>query len=267
MVISPATAFDKIAATYDQEFSDSLVGQAQRNCVWEDMDRAFAPGGRILDINCGTGVDAVRLAQRGIEVFAYDASPAMVSVAESRVQRESLQDRVRLGVLPNEDLARIEGESLFDGLLSDFGGLNCVEDLSALARDAARLLKPGAPAVICVFGRHCAWEILWYLGQLNPRKSFRRLRPVVQSQMGRDAPVTVYYHSLRAIRRAFEPHFTLERWRGIGIAVPPTYLEAMARRFPGVLAAASRFDQALGALPVLRSLADHLLLVFRRGKT
>jgi ubiquinone/menaquinone biosynthesis C-methylase UbiE len=266
MVISHASAFDKIAATYDQEFSDSLVGQAQRNCVWEEMDRAFSPGERILEINCGTGVDATHLAQRGVEVFAYDASPAMVSIAGRRVRGESLQDRIRLGILPIENLARIEGESLFDGLLSDFGGLNCVEDLPTLARDAARLLKPNAPALVCVFGRYCAWEILWYLGQLNPRKSFRRLRPVVQSEVGHDAPITVYYHSLSAIRRAFEPHFTLERSRGIGIAVPPSYLEALARRFPGVLAAASRFDQTLGALPVWRNLADHLLLIFRRGK-
>ena len=178
-----------------------------------------------------------------------------------------MQDRIRLGILQSENLARLEGESLFDGLLSDFGGLNCVEDLSALARASGRLLKPGAPALICVFGRHCAWEVLWYLGQLNPRKSLRRLRPVVQSEVGHDAPVTVYYHSLSAIRRAFEPHFTLERSRGIGTAVPPTYLEGLARRFPGVLGAASRFDQALGALPVWRNLADHLLLIFRRGNT
>jgi ubiquinone/menaquinone biosynthesis C-methylase UbiE len=68
--------FDALADTYDQTFTFSQIGRAQREAVTREMDRVFRPGGRVLEINCGTGVDAVCLASRGVEVLACDAAPA-----------------------------------------------------------------------------------------------------------------------------------------------------------------------------------------------
>ena len=136
--------------------------------------------------------------------------------------------------------------------------------LSARFLYLARLLKPGALALVCTFGRLCAWEIVWHLGRGTFRKAFRRMHSVVESSLGNDASVTVYYHSLRSIQKAFPPHFTLEDWRGIGVAVPPSYVEGFARQFPRALATASRIDNALACVPLWRDLADHQLLIFRR---
>jgi len=264
MALSPTAPFDAIAATYDEEFSNSLVGRAQRTAVWQELDRTFIAGQCVLEINCGTGEDAVYLAKRGVHVVALDASQAMIRRARQRVGPANLENRVCLDVMSSEELGRLGGESIFDGLLSNFSGLNCVEDLRGIAHQMARLLKPGAPALTCIFGRFCAWEMAWYLGSGNFRKAFRRMRRVVESSVGHDTSVTVYYHSLRSIRKAFKPYFTLEGWRGIGVAVPPSYVEGVASRFPGALAAASRVDNALGHFPIWRNLADHQLLVFRR---
>src|SRR5258707_15591100 len=77
-------AFDRVAETYDATFTESLIGRAQRNVVWNALQRAFRPGDFVLELNCGTGEDAFFLAKFGISVLACDASPRMIEVAEHR---------------------------------------------------------------------------------------------------------------------------------------------------------------------------------------
>ena len=49
--------------------------------VWRELLRTFHPGQRVLEINCGTGIDAVSLGERGIRVLACDIAPRMIELA------------------------------------------------------------------------------------------------------------------------------------------------------------------------------------------
>jgi len=260
-----SAAFDTLAPTYDELFTESLIGKVQRASVWREVDRHFGLGQRILEINCGTGVDALHLAQRGVRAVACDISPEMIAVAQRRIAREGLGSFVDFRVLATERIRRLGAAALFDGALSDFAGLNCVEDLSAVGSELARLLKPGAKFVVCVFGRWCLWEVLWYLARGKAHKAFRRLRreaTVVHLTDG--AGLRVCYPSVRNLKRAFAPYFRLERWKGVGVAVPPSYLECFAARHRRALQAAAFLDHGFSRIPVVRSLADHILLTFER---
>jgi ubiquinone/menaquinone biosynthesis C-methylase UbiE len=263
-----ADAFDTVAETYDEVFTQSYIGLAQRAAVHRELDRVFRAGQRILEINCGTGVDAVYLTRRGVRVLACDASARMIDIARRRTVHTALEPNSQFLVLPTERIDRLvetEGEAAFEGALSNFAGLNCVEDISSVARNLARLLKPGAMALICMFGRVCAWEVLWYLGHGKPKKAFRRLRlGGATAQLAGGIPVRVYYPSVGAVDRLFSPHFKLRRWTGVGVAVPPTYLEPVSCRFPQVLRVLAEADRWIGACPVLRGLADHALIKFER---
>ena len=84
--------FDAVADEYDGRFTTSLIGRAQRESVWLEMDRLFRPGQRILEINCGTGVDALHLDALGIHVVACDASAKMVDVARRRLEASPCRD-------------------------------------------------------------------------------------------------------------------------------------------------------------------------------
>ena len=61
-----AAAFDAIAEHYDDLFTNSLIGRAQRQAVWEIASRHLRPGGLVLELNCGTGEDALFLANSGM---------------------------------------------------------------------------------------------------------------------------------------------------------------------------------------------------------
>lgn len=256
--------FDACAETYDAVFTDSRIGRAQRASVWRELDRRFSPGQRILEINCGTGADALHLAERGVRVVACDASGKMISAALNRISKAELSNSVALRILRTEDLWLLDGRGIFDGALSNFGGLNCVADLPRAGRDLARLLKPGAKLVICVFGRWCAWEIVWHLAHGNRRKAFRR-----QGRNGAIAQVSgaelrVFYPAVRELSRAFAPYFRLKARKGVGVLVPPSYLEPLAVRFPRAFRSAEHLDRALSRILVVRNWADHILLTFER---
>lgn len=279
--------FDAVAAAYDAEFTDSVIGQAQRRAVWRELDGAFRAGQRVLEINCGTGVDALHLARRGVEVLACDSSSRMIEVARQPLRRAvgallaapeletdagssglrtKLGAPVRFEVLATEEIGTLRGSlAPFDGAFSNFAGLNCVDDLEAVGRDLAALLKPGARMVLCLFGTRCVWETLWYLGRGQPRKAFRRLRSAGGvARLGNGTTVRVRYPSVRALRRLFRPEFRLKAWKGVGVAVPPSYVEPLARRFPRGLALLVWMDRWVASLPLLRGLGDHVVLVFER---
>ena len=257
--------FDAVADIYDETFTDSLIGRAQRRATWRELDRAFLPGQRVLEINCGTGVDAIHLASRGVEVLACDVSPKMIAAARSRHDSSRPRASLEFRVLATEEIAALENEGPFDGALSNFAGLNCVRHLAPVAADLARLLKPGALALICVFGRFAAWEIAGHLVRGNPRKAFRRLagHPVT-ADLGSSAGAEVSYYSVRELARTLAPEFRLKSWKGVGVTVPPTYLEPWAQRFPRALRLAEKADRFLGHCPVLRGLGDHILLTLER---
>ena len=217
--------------------------------MWRRVDELFRPGDRLIDLGCGTGEDALHFQSLGMAVRAIDTSPGMVRIARAR--------GVEASVLPIEDLRSVSGT--FDGAISDFGALNCVADLRPVSTALARLIRPGGRFAICVMGRFCLWETLWYLLRCVPRSAFQRLRPVTT-----DTPqgVPVHHYSIRRLRRAFDPEFTLLEWRGIGLAVPPSYVPALPRvlyRWFGAI------DRRAAHWPVLRALADHRLAVFIRN--
>jgi SAM-dependent methyltransferase len=259
--------FDAVADNYDEIFTVSKIGQAQRASVWKELEKAFHSQDRVLELGCGTGVDARFLARQGATVFACDSSSQMISAARRNIQKlaSTVTGSVHLHLLGIEEISSLREQGPFDGAFSNFGALNCVEDLRSLAIDLATLLRPGASALLCLMGPCCAWEIAWYLVEGRPRKAFRRLRRGgVTARLADQATVRVHYPGVRALARIFFPEFRLKSVKGVGVTVPPSYGEPWAVRFPRLFDFCLRADSALGRCPGVRIFADHILLRFER---
>ena len=82
--IEARDSFDAIAANYDDLWSKTDVGYWQRQAVWDTIHPLFRSGDRVLDVGCGTGVDALSLMAAGVQVLAVDESREMVQVARSK---------------------------------------------------------------------------------------------------------------------------------------------------------------------------------------
>lgn len=266
--IPPAseTPFDSVADHYDQSFSYSAIGRAQREAVWKEMNRAFQRGQRIFEINCGTGIDALHLAQRGVHVDACDSSSSMVRLAEQRLAGACPSGSVRFRRLSIEELHRWNPDELYDGVLSNFSGLDCVSDLEPVSWNLARLVKPGGYVVLCVFGSFCLWETCWHLIAGNREKALRRLkRGGIDARIAPGVNVRIHYRTAAALIQAFSPYFYLKRWRGVGVVSPPSFAGSIPDRFPTIFRLSLKMDSLAGPLPGLRKLADHAVFTFRRA--
>lgn len=221
-----------------------------RAAVWRRLAELFVEGHRVLELNCGTGVDAQWLVARGVRVLATDAAEGMVHEARARGVEALVLDAADVGTL---------GGGPFDGALSNFGGLNCVHDLRAVASGLAAQVRPGGSVLLCVMGPVVPWEWLWYLGRLQPGKAFRRLRPSTQWR-----GLTIRYPSAPALRQTFDPWFTCERTWALGAFVPPSYAEPLARRLPGLVRFLNRVERRVETWRPVVAIADHYVLELRR---
>jgi ubiquinone/menaquinone biosynthesis C-methylase UbiE len=258
--------FDAAAARYDETFTSSLIGQAQRGAVWKELAKTFRAGDRVLEIGCGTGIDACFLAERRVRVVACDASSRMIEVTTQRIAERGFQDFVRPRVLRAEDLAFLPFDKSFDGAFSNFGVLNCLQDLWPIASNLAQLLKPGAKVLLCWMPPQCAWETIWHLAHGNLDKAFRRLnRGGIDARIADGASLRVHYPSVKSLARAFAHDFRVQSIKGIGIAVPPSYLEPWASRHPRLLGFCEQFDSWMAKCPGIRVLGDHVLVQLERS--
>jgi SAM-dependent methyltransferase len=252
--------FDALADGYDETFTHSITGQAQRRAVHRRLDARLAAGARVIALGCGTGEDAVYLARRGLEVLATDPSAPMLEAARRKATAAGVGDAISWRRMAAEGLAALAEDGAFDAAFSNFGALNCTADLAAVAHELARLVRPGGTAILCLLGRWSAWEWLWFLLHGQPRSAFRRLRPGGLPWRG----TRVRYPPLRQVRRDFSPTWRLVRAAGIGTFVPPSYAEPWARRHPRLVTTLDRLERRIESLPPISRLGDHVLLEFER---
>jgi cyclopropane fatty-acyl-phospholipid synthase-like methyltransferase len=194
--------FDAIAQSYDQSFTETATGQYQRERTHYFTAKAQLQG-PVLELNCGTGVDAVWLAQQGHTVLATDISEAMCAITLSRATQAKLEDKISTRqVNAGRLLAQIGPNTQFGSIFSNFGGLNCLSpnDLSILNQDAAKLLPEGGQMVLVMIGRFCWWETLYFLAKGKFKTAFRRRsKEPVSARLNADTFVDTWYYSAREL--------------------------------------------------------------------
>jgi SAM-dependent methyltransferase len=264
-LIMPPQPFDELAAGYDATFTETAVGRALRAIVWSRLERLFPAPRRILELGCGTGEDALRLASAGHDVVAIDASPRMVQIARHKAESAGHAVRLQFHAARMEDVGSVVPGQCFDGVLSNFGAINCVPDLQLLARSVAARLSPGARLIWVVMGRHVPWEWGWYLSRGEWAKAWRRLERRGVPWRG----LTIAYPTPAAVRRALDPCFTVDRIAPLGVVLPPTYAAAWLERSPRALRALTRLENlAHECAPVAfcsAFLSDHYIVEATRS--
>ncbi len=259
-----ALAFDAVAFEFDLRFGKWASVAAQRRAVRAELLREFPPGGKILEMGGGTGEDAAFLAGRGFQVLLTDSSRRMVAIAKLKLSSLSASAEVvaaeEMGSFAER--ATSAGSALFDGAFSNFAPLNCVVNLCPVAAGLARLLKPGAPAMLVLFGTLCPGEMLCELLRGRPHNALRRLKRGESPARLGGQHFPVVYHRRVDLQNAFAPWFVLEKRVGIGITVPPSAAEPWITGHLQLLAAMEKID-AVVSRP-LAQLGDHVLYQFRR---
>lgn len=252
--------FSKQSAHYDHDDQTNRVLQDLRHQVYAHVEKYLKPASRILELNAGTGLDALYFVSKNHRVHATDISDGMVSEIKRKIHDNKLAQELTCQQLSYTDLNRLE-ERDFDYVFSNFGGLNCLRDLTLITRHLPLLLKGGAYVTLVIMPPMCPWELLSVLNG-NFRKGFRRLsRDGVLAHVEGEYFQT-YYHSVSSICSAFGPSFKLIGLEGLAAVSPPPYRADFAIRNPRSYRLLRRVDRLLVKAFPFNRCADHLIATF-----
>ncbi len=251
-------AFDTYAASYDTDFTYSQVGKKQRERVWSLLAEGHIGEHpwNVLEVNCGTGEDAVHFAQLGHRITASDISAEMVACAASKSRTRGIQNATFLQAGFHQ-LGDLGGNAPFDLIFSNFGGLNCAspDEFSNFLQAACSLLKPGGSLIAVIMPRVCLWESFYYLLK-RPAIAFRRLKDSTVAKID-ETELNVFYYSPRQVARNAEQFFHSLKVAPIGFFLPPSYLEHFFKNKPALLERLAKWESKLPPSSFLASVSDH----------
>ncbi|MFQ5420471.1 MAG: hypothetical protein ACE5EY_08925, partial [Anaerolineae bacterium] len=149
----------------------------------------------------------------------------------------------------------------FDAIFSNFGGLNCVADLTAVTRHLPRLLKPGGIVTWVIMPRICPWELALTLK--NWRVGTRRLRPGGVLANVEGVQFRTYYFTARQVCRAFGPRFRQVKLEGVSGVTPTADNKTFAANHPWLFRRLARLDDWLAERRPFNGWGDFFILSMR----
>ena len=261
--IDSVSAFDRIAETYDDTFERNPVTTQIRPIVWRSLLHHFKQGDHVLEINCGTGTDAIRLAKEGIQLTATDVSHEMIVQGRKKALLNGVSSLIDFQQLAFEGLSLL-GKEIFDGAFSNFGGLNCSEQLSNDVGTLAKLLKPHARVTFCIINKISIWEIGSFLFRGNITSAFRRFStPPIRVPLG-DATINIRYYTPQEFIAILSPWYTVDKVYGLNIFSPTPNARSFVLNHPHTTRTLLKLDDHLREYFPWRSLGDHFVVEARR---
>jgi ubiquinone/menaquinone biosynthesis C-methylase UbiE len=229
-----AAAFTSQAVKFDALYSGDAIIQYKRERVRQHVLQYLAPNSAVLELNSGTGEDAVWFAQNGHTVHATDISKGMLQQLQQKIKALDLQHLVTSELISFTQLQNLQQQKQYDHIFSNFAGLNCSGELDKVLRSFRVLLKPGGKITLVILPKFCLWELL-LLFKAQFKTAFRRLF----SRNGVTAHVEgqylkCYYYQPSFIQQHLKNEFELLSVEGLCTIVPPSYIEGFAEKYPNL---------------------------------
>jgi ubiquinone/menaquinone biosynthesis C-methylase UbiE len=227
-----AKAFSLQSKIFDELYRHNSIIQYKRERVRAVVEQ-FAPGnGTMLELNSGTGEDAIWFAEQGYTVHATDISTGMQDKLKSKVNALNLQEKISTEIISFTGLENLKKRKEYDLIFSNFAGLNCTGELDKVLRSFSSLLKTKGIAVLVILPKFCLWEfLLMFKGKF--KTAFRRFF----SSNGVSAHIEgtyfrCWYYNPSYVIKHLQNEFTVLTVEGLCTVVPPSYIEGFAEKYP-----------------------------------
>ena len=254
-------AFSRTAKKYDAFADDHPHLTRMRNKVYAHVERLVPKDARILELNCGTGIDAVALAQRGYTVHATDNAPGMLKQLPEKIASNNVGKKVTFQQCSFTELNKIHGAP-FDAIFSDLGGLNCIPDLSPVIQQLPQVLRPGGLVTWVLMPPVCLWELA-EIFRLHPRLAFRRFASSGTRAHLEGLNFTVYYFTPEKTLQWFGNQYDCLSIEGLSVLTPTAESKNFAKRYTRLYRTLSWLDDRVAFLAPWRGWGDFFIITMR----
>jgi ubiquinone/menaquinone biosynthesis C-methylase UbiE len=237
-----AEVFDSLAPAYADSFVHNALAASARKRAWRLYQQFLPASGRVADVGCGPGVDAIWLAERGYDVVAIDCAQDMLKELITASEARGVESSI---VPIHGDAFEVQSPLMrhgpFDACILSFGTLNYVANLKQAFSQMRKVLKPSGILIVSSLNSHCLWDLAWHgivLRRLAPR--WRRLPSAVQVGGTR---LDEWYWTQHELINASESKFEKIGCMSVGSFAPPPYSDPLFARMPRLREVLCRADR------------------------
>jgi ubiquinone/menaquinone biosynthesis C-methylase UbiE len=257
-------AFSKQSPVFDDIYADNTIVHYKRERVRGHVMQFLSPGSSILELNSGTGEDAIFFARQGHHVHATDLSRGMQERLKDKVTAQGLTDRISTELCSYSDLEHLRQRAPYDHIFSNFAGLNCTDHLPDVLATLPPLLKPGGTITLVILPPFCLWESL-----LVVKGKFKTATRRWFSRKGRMArveglPFRCWYYAPSVVKKALGEQWETTDLEGLCSFVPPSYIEGFAEKLPSLYAFLRKTEDKYSRSWPWKYIGDYYIISLRR---
>jgi ubiquinone/menaquinone biosynthesis C-methylase UbiE len=254
-------AFTKQSYHYDKDDEENAILQWMRKVVRGHVLKYLKKDGKILELNAGTGLDALYFGKKGYRVHATDLAEGMVKEVGEKIKNNNLERKISYQQCSYTELDKVNSNA-FDYVFSNFGGLNCIPDLHEVIKNLPSLLSPGAYITFVIMPRVCPWELSFML-RGNFRRAFRRYTKGGAKAHLEGEYFQTYYFAPCEVEKKFGQNFKKIALQGLASISPPPHNIKVQERFPKLYNALANLDEKLSFTFPFNKWADHYILTMQ----
>ncbi len=254
--------FDAVAEQYDADFSESQIGIIQRKQVYNFLNDYVSINKplRILELNCGTGIDAFYFARAGHQVLATDASQSMINQCMGKLQIENSNLKLSFLQCDISNLSRLKDNN-FDLVFSNFSGFNCLNesDFANSIYQIQNKLNDKGKFIVVLFGTKCLMERIYFFlkfqfGKMSRREKYQSIFNGTES---------LFYYSALKVESIVKPYFSLLKKEPIGVFIPPSYLEQKMKKSKVLFTILQKMEKLFSKY-FNTEFGDHFIMAFEK---
>ena len=257
-------AFSKQSAVFDEIYSSNIIIQYKRKRVRDHLEQFLKPYSKILELNAGTGEDAVWFAQHDHTVHATDISKGMQEKLVEKVRQNLLEKQVTNELCSFNELQDLKNKGPYDMIFSNFAGLNCTSELDKVLHSFSPLLKPNGIVTLVILPKFCLWESLLFL-KGDFKTAFRRFfsSKGVKAHMEGEYFTCWYYNPGYVIKNMKDMYEVLSV-EGLCTLVPPSYLENFPAKRPSLYNLLKEKENKWKSKWPWKSIGDYYIISLRK---
>jgi len=169
--------WDRIAPQYARKPVDDFDAYEEKLVLAASL---LKPGDRVLEIGCGTGTTALRLASAVSHYTATDGSRAMIGIADAKLVPGAPTNVT----FRHADAVEKIADAPFDAVFA-FSLLHLVEDIPAVLAAVHAQLKPGGLFLSKTVCTKAAWPIRLAIPALTALRIAPRVTPLSETELMR----------------------------------------------------------------------------------
>lgn len=263
-IMSPAEiAFTKQSAIFDSLEKENKIVQWLRNRVHNYCRQLYNANESLLELNCGTGIDALFFASLGMDVLATDVSAGMLDRLDEKIKSAHPAGKIKTFQCSYLELNKIKNKK-FNHVFSNFGGLNCTDKLGSVIQQTDNLLLPGGTVTFVIMPPVCPWEIMYAL-KGNFRTAFRRFKKQGAISHIEGLYFKTFYYSANEVKKMFGKSYSLISLKGLASVAPPPYMENFSNKYTSIFNFLVKTDEKFQSLFPFNKWADHLIITMQKN--